>query len=188
MSNNCKNIWTVSSQMIVAYNAGQPLNHYMYNSIYLNSGLSKVCFGSEGNLNLPIIIIIIIIVFSVIFIQLIYNCMFYKQITVLLLRTDNYADDIASPLHCCPFHHAGDALFQASSLFNSSSSSSSVTSQTLIDLFGPHLMVSSKVFKFVFVPFLYTSALILVNSLCISLLSLNVTAALYQLSNICIAV
>jgi hypothetical protein len=53
--------------MIVAYNAGQPLNHYMYNSIYLNSGLGKVCVWQWRKFELAIIIIIII-VFSVIFI------------------------------------------------------------------------------------------------------------------------
>jgi hypothetical protein len=60
-----------------------------------------------------IIIIIIIIIISHILLQLIYNCVFYKQITVLLLRTEKYADDVARPKRYRLFHHAGNALFQS---------------------------------------------------------------------------
>ena len=49
-------------------------------------------------------------------------------------------------------------------------SSSSVTSQALIDLFRPRLMVSSSVFPVVFVHFVYNSALFLSSCCCSFLL------------------
>lgn len=110
-----------------------------YNSIHLNSVLSKISvLGSSENLNSQIIIIIII---SQILLQLIYSCVFYKQITVLLLRTKKYADDVTSPKRCRCFHHTGMPYFnlRSSTLLRSFYSMTSVADRPIVTAVTCHI-------------------------------------------------